>query len=362
MKKVFVSGCYDIIHAGHLAFFKEAKALGDHLTVCFASDEILWIEKKRRPSIPIEHKKFLIQALEMVDDVVIGKNLERGLDFKEHFLRIKPNILAVTEDDKYKEMKHELCSQTGTEYRVLPKTPPKTDPISSSDIVRWIRAPREVPLRVDFAGGWLDVPRYSRVGGYIVNCAITPLVSLNLWEYEKRSGLGGSAAWSILNGENGVNSEINLGVGWQDPAIIQETGLCVWHSGLNPELYFKRDGKMLKGLMAIHFSNNEHDTPAIVDNNRNYDLIYSASQAACQAALNEDISELAEAIRMSYVVQIEEGMNPLVEIKNCLARKYCGGGWGGYALYLFSLTKDRDNFVEKYPQTLEVEPFINNIN
>ena len=47
MKKVFVSGCYDIIHAGHLAFFKEAKALGDHLTVCFASDEILWIEKKK---------------------------------------------------------------------------------------------------------------------------------------------------------------------------------------------------------------------------------------------------------------------------------------------------------------------------
>ena len=95
---------------------------------------------------------------------------------------------------------------------------------------------------------------------------------MNLWEYEKRSGLGGSAAWAILNGENGVNSEINLGVGWQDPAIIQETGLCVWHSGLNPELYFKRDGKMLKGLMAIHFSNNEHDTPAIVDNNRNNQL------------------------------------------------------------------------------------------
>ena len=185
---------------------------------------------------------------------------------------------------------------------------------------------------------------------------------MKLWGYEKRSGLGGSAAWAILNGEDGVNSEINLGVGWQDPAIIHETGLCVWHSGLNPVLYFKRDGKMLKGLMAIHFSNNGHDTPAIVDNNRNYDLIYSASLVACQAALNEDISKLAEAIRMSYEVQIEEGMNPLMEIKNCLARKYCGGGWGGYALYLFSSTKDRDNFVEKYPQTLAVEPFINNIN
>ena len=31
MKKIFVSGCYDIIHAGHIQFFNEAKALGEHL-------------------------------------------------------------------------------------------------------------------------------------------------------------------------------------------------------------------------------------------------------------------------------------------------------------------------------------------
>jgi hypothetical protein len=37
------------------------------------------------------------------------------------------------------------------------------------------------------------------------------LVSLNSWDYEKRSGLGGSAAWALLNGEDGVDSELNLG-------------------------------------------------------------------------------------------------------------------------------------------------------
>ena len=36
MRKVFVSGCYDVLHAGHVEFFRAAKALGDHLTVCFA--------------------------------------------------------------------------------------------------------------------------------------------------------------------------------------------------------------------------------------------------------------------------------------------------------------------------------------
>ncbi len=99
MKKIFVSGCYDIIHAGHIQFFNEAKALGEHLTVCIASDDVLTLEKKRKPSLPTEHKKILIHALEMVDDVVVGETLVNGLNFIEHFLRFKPHGLALTEDD-----------------------------------------------------------------------------------------------------------------------------------------------------------------------------------------------------------------------------------------------------------------------
>lgn len=48
-----------------------------------------------------------------------------------------------------------------------------------------------------------------------MNCAIEPLVSLHSWPYEKSSGLGGSAAWAALNGENCLRSELDLGVGWQ---------------------------------------------------------------------------------------------------------------------------------------------------
>jgi cytidyltransferase-like protein len=359
MKKIFVSGCYDIVHAGHIQFFIEAKALGEHLTVCIASDKVLMLEKKRKPSLPMDHKKSLIHALEMVDDVVIGENLEKGLDFKKHFLHIKPNILAVTEDDKYNELKRDLCALIGAEYFVLPKTPPKIDQTNTSTILAKIQAPQEVPLRVDFAGGWLDVPRFSKKGGFIVNCAITPLVSLNKWEYEKKSGLGGSAAWAILNGKDGIKSELNLGVGWQDPAIIYETGLCVWNSGVKPELYLKRNCNMLKGLMAIYFTNDDHDTPLIVDIKRNYSLIYKAGQIACEAIINEDLTQLANAVRVSYKVQLNEGMNHLLEVDNCIAQKYCGGGWGGYALYLFSSKLDRENFVNDNPQAKSIEPFMN---
>jgi len=358
MKKVFVSGCYDILHAGHVQFFNEAKALGDHLTVCFASDEVLWEHKKRRSSMPQEHKQVLIQSLKMVDDVVIGQNFELGLDFKDHFLQIRPDILAVTEDDLYGEKKRELCSQIGAKYYVLPKTPPKFTPVSTSEIVGWIRAPQEAPLRVDFAGGWLDVPRFSKKGGFIINCAISPLVSLKKWDYERCSGLGGSGAWAILNGEDGVASELDLGVGWQDPAIIQETGLCVWKSGLRPELYFKRNGEMLNGLMAILFTDKAHDTPGVAAGKRNYDLIYKASQVGATAVMQEDVEKLAEAVRMSYKAQVEEGMDSLKQPDKCLAYKYCGGGWGGYAVYLFPSRRDRDEFVNFHSPAKAIEPFI----
>ncbi|HAY37427.1 MAG TPA: cytidyltransferase, partial [Bacteroidetes bacterium] len=54
MKKVFVSGCYDAMHGGHVEFFRQAKALGDHLTVCVPSDDVLLMYKKRLPWIPLD--------------------------------------------------------------------------------------------------------------------------------------------------------------------------------------------------------------------------------------------------------------------------------------------------------------------
>jgi len=358
MKKVFVSGYYDILHAGHIQFFNESKALGDHLTVCFASDKVLWAQKNRMPSIPYEHKQEIIQSLKMVDDVVMGENMELGLDFKDHFLRIMPDILAVTEDDKYPDKKQSLCKEHNVEYRMLPKTPPNFKPISTTGIVKWIRAPKEAPLRVDFAGGWLDVPKFSRKGGFIVNCAISPLVSINSWNYKQRSGLGGSGAWALLNGQDGVASELDMGVGWQDPVVIQETGLCVWRSGERPELEIKRNGNMLKGLMALFYTNEEHDTPGIAKKDRDFDSIFQAGQIAAQAVFDEDVNKLAQAIQLSYKIQLNEGMDPLIESDNCLACKYCGSGWGGYAVYLFSDTEYRDKFVNEHPTAMAIEPYI----
>jgi len=100
MVRVFVSGCYDILHAGHLQFFSEARALGEHLTVCFANEEILWKHKKRRSSLPDEHKQALLNALPMVDEAVTGDGKQLGLDFEPVFRALQPDLLVVTEADQ----------------------------------------------------------------------------------------------------------------------------------------------------------------------------------------------------------------------------------------------------------------------
>jgi len=357
MKRIFVSGCYDIIHAGHLQFFEEARSLGDHLTVSFASEDVLWHHKQRRSSIPDEHKKAVLEGLRMVDEVVIGADHDHGLDFKTYFLEAKPDKLVVTEDDQYADIKRALCEKVGAKYHVLTKTPPKFDPVSTSGIVKWVKAPTEAPLRVDFAGGWLDVPRHAREGAYIVNCSISPLVSLREWNYEKRSGLGGSGAWALLNGENGVDAELDLGVGWQDPAVISETGLCVWRSGQRPVLDFKRNGDMLNGKMAILWTGSEHDTPGFADDERNYDKIERSGQLAREGIIEEDICKIAEGVKVYYESQLEEGMQPLPDISGALACKYCGGGHGGYALYLFETVEQRDSAVHQGTALRAVEPY-----
>lgn len=139
IKKVFVSGCYDILHGGHIEFFNQAKALGDYLIVCFASDKTLEIYKNKKSSLPETHKRKILESLRMIDEVVMGNNIDDvGLDFKEHFLQIKPDILAVTEDDKYGEKKIALCESIGAQYIILPKNL-DFDKTSTTEIIKKIR-------------------------------------------------------------------------------------------------------------------------------------------------------------------------------------------------------------------------------
>ena len=68
-KVVVVTGGFDPLHSGHIAYFKAARELGDHLVVGVNSDE--WLTRKKgRPFMPFEERAAIIKELECVDEVI----------------------------------------------------------------------------------------------------------------------------------------------------------------------------------------------------------------------------------------------------------------------------------------------------
>ena len=68
MKIVVVSGGFDPIHSGHLAYFKEAKELGMYLIVGVNSDEWL-MRKKGYVFMPIEEREEIVRSIKYVNGV-----------------------------------------------------------------------------------------------------------------------------------------------------------------------------------------------------------------------------------------------------------------------------------------------------
>lgn len=74
-KVVFTNGCFDILHAGHVRYLKEAKRHGDILIVGLNSDASVNSLKKGRPVVPQSERAEVLAALAMVDFVVIFDEL-----------------------------------------------------------------------------------------------------------------------------------------------------------------------------------------------------------------------------------------------------------------------------------------------
>ena len=70
-KVVFVSGCFDIIHPGHIEFLEKAATLGDVLVVGVLSDSYIQTKKKRDAVYSQKNRARVIQALKPVTHVVL---------------------------------------------------------------------------------------------------------------------------------------------------------------------------------------------------------------------------------------------------------------------------------------------------
>ena len=183
MKKVFVSGCYDMLHSGHVAFFEEAAEYGD-LYVGIGSDKTINSLKARKTVNSDSERLYMVKALKVVKDAWINKG-GGLLDFLDEFKELQPDIFFVNADGHTPD-KEKLCREMGIEYIVSKRIPHGNLPARSTTA---LRKECKIPYRIDLAGGWLDQPYVSKyASGSVLTICIEPD-----YEFNDRSGMSTSS-------------------------------------------------------------------------------------------------------------------------------------------------------------------------
>jgi len=94
--RIMVFGTFDMVHAGHRNFFKQAKRLADHsyLIVSLARDKNVMRIKGRKPTNDQAQRIQLVKAVPEVDKVVLGGYREH----MPHIIKEQPDIIALGYD------------------------------------------------------------------------------------------------------------------------------------------------------------------------------------------------------------------------------------------------------------------------
>lgn len=183
-KKVFVSGCYDMLHSGHVAFFKEASKYGD-LYVGIGSDATIFQLKARRTICAEAERLYMVKSIRYVKDAFINPG-SGMMDFVETVERVKPDIFVVNEDGG-SETKRQFCAERGIEYVVLQREPDAGLEARSTTSIRTSVKP-QLPYRLDLAGTWIDQPYVSKYGaGWAITISLEPTI-----EFMERGGMSTS--------------------------------------------------------------------------------------------------------------------------------------------------------------------------
>ena len=100
MKRIMAVGVFDLLHAGHLHYLEQAKALGQHLTVVVAHDDTVRI-RKHEPVTNHDLRRRMVEGLKPVDDAIIGNPPE--VPIFDILPIVNPDIIALGYDQEHAE-------------------------------------------------------------------------------------------------------------------------------------------------------------------------------------------------------------------------------------------------------------------
>lgn len=133
--KVFVSGCFDVLHSGHIRFFEEAASLGD-LYVSIGSDATVEDLKHCQTLYNEQERLYMVSSIRFVKEAFIAQGHGK-LDFMEELQTVKPDIFFVNSDGDSPE-KRQAVENLGIRYIVSNRIPKDLLPVRSTTSIREI--------------------------------------------------------------------------------------------------------------------------------------------------------------------------------------------------------------------------------
>jgi cytidyltransferase-like protein len=378
-KKVFVSGCYDLLHSGHVEFFRQASQYGD-LYVGIGSDATILGYKHHKTVYSEQERLFMVKSIRYVKDAYI--NAGNGiLDFLPTLDIVKPDILVVNSDGGNDD-KRRLCEERGIEYIVLERDPHEGLKARSSTDLK--KTESQIPTRLDIAGTWIDQPYVSQYApGWAITISLEPTFEIRercglststrnvirrIWPYNLPNMDPETLARLVFCFENHPEREDGIISGAQDAIGICIPGLCRhWYDNhFWPEkIESCQDEKVLSWLenhlVMIPMEPRRPGCSVIEGKDITEPKVKALADAAdnCwQAILARDLDAFARSYRASFDAQV--AMFPAM-IQGCvqsyidkyrdevLAWKLPGAGGGGY---LACVVNDAPSFQQSHPDAI----------
>jgi len=358
-KKVMVSGCFDMLHSGHVEFFRQAAQYGD-LYVAIGSDKTIF-DLKGRETVNSENERlFMIKAVTWVHDAFISRGAGI-LDFEAEIRELKPDYFVVNSDGHLPE-KRALCQELGIEYVILERIP--FEGLTSRSTTA-LRERDYLPYRIDLAGGWLDQPFVSKhCPGPVVTISLEPTMEFNersgmavstrrhareLWGVKIPPGNYELLAKTLFCFDNPPGTKVISGS--QDAIGLVFPGLAFayYNGGYWPEhIEHRMDESLLSfvenSLYLVSLGPRFSDYDVLSETVFNKDLagaLAKAADANWNAILRQDIHKFGQSLRDGFDAQVAmfpHMMNDRVAAlvneyrDRALGWKLSGAGGGGYLI------------------------------
>ena len=384
MKKVFVSGCYDLLHSGHVEFFRQAAQYGE-LYVGIGSDKTILHYKNHKTVYSEQERLFMVKSIKYVKDAYI--NAGRGiLDFIPTLDIVKPDILVVNSDGG-SDSKRKVCEERGIEYIVLERDPHEGLEARSSTELK--KSPCLIPTRLDLAGTWIDQPYVScHAPGWALTISLEPSFEIRdrcglststrnvikrIWPYQLPNMDPETLARLVFCFENHPEREDGIISGAQDAIGICVPGLCrhYYDNHFWPDKIETCEDEVVLSWLENHLCMipmvPRRSGCSVIDGmditKTKVQTLAKAADDCWDAIMNTDLEVFAKAYNDSFNAQVamfpamiqgcvQEYIDKYSAMEDVLAWKMPGAGGGGY---LACVVNDTEKFCEKHPEAIKLK-------